>query len=67
MSDVTSSAPLIGSNREQELLSHADYNIYAQTGQEKCGAYSFRPEKRSDTPVPAIIYFHGGLFDKRLS
>ncbi len=60
---------LLVNAREKELLSRAEYNTYVQTEQGECSAYCFRPAP-VETPghrYPVIIFFHGGLFDQRLT
>ncbi len=54
--------------RDKELLSRAEYAPYVQTHHGECHSYCYRPSEdlASSEPRPAIVFFHGGLFDQRL-
>lgn len=61
--------PIIGNTRDQELLERADYSSYSHTPQGDLGFYCFKPtvEVANPNKLPAIIFFHGGAFDQRLT
>ncbi len=68
MSDPAPS--IIGTTRDQENLSKAEYGVYANTEHGDCGYYCFKPQnpiKNAAGKTPAVIFFHGGMFDQRLS
>jgi len=57
--------PVIGHKKNQELLKGAEYQIYSETPHGACGAYCFKPPKEETKKRPAIVFFHGGVFNRR--
>lgn len=55
-------APVIGAERDRELLKDAESFIYTEPGGHELEAHFFRPKDRmGDHPV--IAFFHGGMWD----
>jgi len=61
MSILPTNKPIIGDERDRELLSQADAYVYKTTEQGELLAYVFDPETpQSEEKAPAIVFFHGG-------
>lgn len=63
MSSILQKAPPIGEARDRRLLQDASSYVYRQTPQGDVQAHLFWPKLDSPNPRPAVVFFHGGLWD----
>jgi len=58
----TTNSPVIGAERDLELLKEAESYIYSEVGGHKLQAHFFSPKERTEK-TPIIAFFHGGMWD----
>jgi acetyl esterase len=63
MSNILQRVAPIGEARDREILKDAATYVYEQRPQGDVLAHLFLPEKSGAEPRPAIVFFHGGLWD----
>jgi acetyl esterase len=63
MSSIPQNAPPIGEARDRRLLEDASSYVYRQTPQGDVQAHVFWPQQTGSAPRPAVVFFHGGLWD----
>jgi len=55
--------PPLGEARDRKMLEEASSYVYRQTPQGEVLAHLFWPNKIAAAPRPAVVFFHGGLWD----
>ncbi|MEI7912967.1 MAG: alpha/beta hydrolase fold domain-containing protein [Verrucomicrobiota bacterium] len=63
MSRILPNVPPLGEARDRKMLEEASSYVYRQTPQGEVLAHLFWPKKISVAPRPAVVFFHGGLWD----
>ncbi|NJM38830.1 MAG: hypothetical protein HC845_13715, partial [Akkermansiaceae bacterium] len=63
MSELLQRVAPIGEARDREILKDAATYVYEQRPQGDVLAHLFFEEKKDGAPRPAVIFFHGGLWD----
>ncbi len=63
MSSILQKSPPIGEARDRRLLEDASSYVYRQTPQGEVQAHLFWPKNSGTAPRPAVVFFHGGLWD----
>jgi acetyl esterase/lipase len=63
MSSILQKVPPLGEARERKMLEEASSYVYRQTPQGEVLAHVFWPKTTALAPRPAVVFFHGGLWD----
>ena len=63
MSSIFQKVPPIGEARDRKLLEGASSYAYSETPQGEVLAHLFWPKRTATAPRPAVVFFHGGLWD----
>jgi len=63
MSRILQNVPPLGEARDRKMLEEASSYVYRQTPQGEVLAHLFWPTQTALTPRPAVVFFHGGLWD----
>lgn len=63
MSSILQKIPVIGESRDRKLLEDAAPHVYRQTTRADLTAYVFAPDAPAPKARPAVVFFHGGLWD----
>lgn len=63
MSRILQKVPPLGEARDRRLLEEASSYIYRQTPQGEVHAHLFLPKNQAPAARPAVVFFHGGLWD----
>ena len=63
MSSILQRVAPIGEARDREILKDAATYVYEERPEGDVLAHLFFPEKAEASPRPAIVFFHGGLWD----
>ena len=63
MSRILQNVPPLGEARDRKMLEEASSYVYRQTPQGEVLAHLFWPTKTALAPRPAVVFFHGGLWD----
>ncbi|MEI6676436.1 MAG: alpha/beta hydrolase [Verrucomicrobiota bacterium] len=63
MSSIPQKSPPLGEARDRMLLEEASSYVYRQTPQGDVQAHLFWPKQAATAPRPAVVFFHGGLWD----
>ena len=63
MSSILQRVAPIGEARDREILKDAATYVYEERPEGDVLAHLFFPEKAAAPPRPAIVFFHGGLWD----
>ena len=63
MSRILHNVPPLGEARDRKMLEEASSYVYRQTPQGEVLAHLFWPTKTAVAPRPAVVFFHGGLWD----
>ncbi|MCX6874128.1 MAG: alpha/beta hydrolase [Verrucomicrobia bacterium] len=63
MSSILLRVPPLGEAHDRRLLEDASSYVYRQTPQGEVLAHLFWPRQTASVPRPAVVFFHGGLWD----
>lgn len=63
MSHILQRLPVFGESRDRKLLEGASSYVYRQTANGDVLAHVFQPKSPAFAPRPAVVFFHGGLWD----
>lgn len=63
MSSILHKVPPLGEARDRKMLEAASSYVYRQTPQGEVLAHVFWPKQKAMAPRPAVVFFHGGLWD----
>jgi acetyl esterase len=66
MSSILQKVAPIGEARDREILRNASTFVYATRPEGEIQAHVFFPETPAKSPMPVVVFFHGGFWDSAM-